>query len=51
MKPAAVINQGEHFVTLRVTTDRPAEIQEALHVVLYAGVLAAQAGQCRDGRT
>ena len=30
MKPAAVINQGEQFVTLRVTTDRPAEIQEAL---------------------
>jgi hypothetical protein len=30
MKPAAVINQGDHFVTLRATTDRPAEIQEAL---------------------
>lgn len=30
MKPAAVINGGDHFVTLRVTTDRPAEIQEAL---------------------
>lgn len=32
MKPAAVINQGENFVTLRATTDRPAEIQEALVV-------------------
>src|SRR5687768_15706139 len=30
MKPASVINQGEDFVTLRATTDRPAEIQEAL---------------------
>lgn len=30
MKPAAVINRGENFVTLRATTDRPAEIQEAL---------------------
>lgn len=30
MKPAAVINRGDHFVTLRATTDRPVEIQEAL---------------------
>ncbi|HTE16911.1 MAG TPA: hypothetical protein VK689_00850, partial [Armatimonadota bacterium] len=30
MKPASVINHGENFVTLRATTDRPAEIQEAL---------------------
>ncbi|MCC2669952.1 MAG: hypothetical protein K0Q72_2423 [Armatimonadetes bacterium] len=30
MKPASVINQGDHFVTLRATTDRPAEIREAL---------------------
>ena len=30
MKPASVINQGDDFVTLRATTDRPAEIQEAL---------------------
>lgn len=30
MKPAFVINQGENFVTLRATTDRPAEIREAL---------------------
>ena len=30
MKPASPINQGTGFVTLRVTTDRPAEIREAL---------------------
>jgi len=30
MKPAAVINRGDNFVTLRATTDRPAEIREAL---------------------
>jgi hypothetical protein len=30
MKPASVINQGDHFVTLRATTDRPDEIREAL---------------------
>ncbi|MGV3721759.1 MAG: hypothetical protein ACO1SX_12680 [Actinomycetota bacterium] len=30
MKPASVINQGDSFVTLRATTDRPAEIREAL---------------------
>ena len=30
MKPVTVINQGPGFVTLRATTDRPAEIQEAL---------------------
>lgn len=30
MKPAAVINRGSNFVTLRATTDRPAEIREAL---------------------
>jgi hypothetical protein len=30
MKPASVINRGEDFVTLRATTDRPAEIQGAL---------------------
>ncbi|MFN3650173.1 MAG: hypothetical protein ACK47B_11390 [Armatimonadota bacterium] len=30
MKPATVINQGDNFVTLRATTDRPAEIREAL---------------------
>ncbi len=32
MKPAAVINRGDQFVTLRATTDRPAEIQEALAI-------------------
>jgi len=32
MKPASVINQGDNFVTLRATTDRPAEIREALAV-------------------
>jgi hypothetical protein len=30
MKPATVINRGPDFVTLRATTDRPSEIQEAL---------------------
>ena len=30
MKPASAINRGAGFVTLRVTTDRPAEIREAL---------------------
>ena len=30
MKPAFVINRGDTFVTLRATTDRPAEIREAL---------------------
>lgn len=30
MKPASVINRGANFVTLRATTDRPAEIQQAL---------------------
>lgn len=30
MKPAAVINQGDGFVTLRATTESPAEIREAL---------------------
>lgn len=30
MKPAAVINRGDHFVTLRATTESPAEIREAL---------------------
>lgn len=30
MKPAAVINQGDSFVTLRATTESPAEIREAL---------------------
>lgn len=30
MKPASAINRGANFVTLRATTDRPAEIQEAL---------------------
>jgi hypothetical protein len=30
MKPVSVINRGDNFVTLRATTDRPAEIQEAL---------------------
>ena len=32
MKPAMVTHRGETFVTLRSTTDRPAEIQEALAV-------------------
>lgn len=30
VKPIKVINHGEQFVTLRATTDRPAEIREAL---------------------
>lgn len=30
MKPASIINRGDTFVTLRVSTDRPAEIREAL---------------------
>src|SRR5205085_8140370 len=30
MKPASAINRGAGFVTLRVTTDRPSEIREAL---------------------
>jgi hypothetical protein len=30
MKPAEVINSGEGFVTLRVTTEHPSEIREAL---------------------
>ncbi|HEU4754373.1 MAG TPA: hypothetical protein VFU47_14795 [Armatimonadota bacterium] len=30
MKPVSVINHGDDFVTLRATTDRPGEIQEAL---------------------
>ncbi len=32
MKPTAVCNRGEGFVTLRSTTDRPAEIRGALSV-------------------
>lgn len=30
MKPVTIINRGDEFVTLRATTDRPAEIREAL---------------------
>lgn len=48
MKPASIINRGENFVTLRSTTDRPAEIQEALAVRDVQHVMKGDQNQAWD---
>jgi hypothetical protein len=48
MKPASIINRGENFVTLRATTDRPAEIREALSTRDVQHVMKGDQNQAWD---
>lgn len=48
MKPASIINRGDNFVTLRSTTDRPAEIREALATREVQHVMKGDQNQAWD---
>ena len=48
MKPISIINQGEDFLTLRVTTDRPREIRDALETREVQHILKGDQNQAWD---